>query len=64
MLADRPYFAVLVATLVAGLVVLGALVRVAVPLLVPAVLAVVEVVAFEELAGEGAAAVRETYRSS
>lgn len=64
MLADRPYFAVLVATLVAVLVVLGALVRVAVPLLVPAVLAVVEVVAFEELAGEGAAAVRETYRSS
>lgn len=64
MLADRPYFTVLVATLVIALVVLGALVRVAVPLLLPAVLAVVEVVAFEELAGEGAAAVRETYRSS
>lgn len=61
-LADRPYFAVLVATLAAALVVAGALVRVAVPLVLPGVLAVVEVVAFEELAGEGAAAVRETYR--
>jgi hypothetical protein len=61
-LVDRPYFAVLVATLVVVLVVLGALVRVAVPLLLPAVLAVVEVVAFEEVTGEGAAAVRETYR--
>ncbi|WP_435065091.1 hypothetical protein [Halobaculum sp. EA56] len=60
-LLDRPYFTVLVATLAAVVVVLGALVRVAVPLLVPAVLAVVEVVAFEELAGEGAAAVRATY---
>lgn len=62
MLLDRPYFAVLVATLVATLVVVGAMLRVAVPLLLPAVLAVVEVVAFEELAGDGAASVRETYR--
>ncbi|WP_435127419.1 hypothetical protein [Halobaculum sp. D14] len=62
MLLDRPYFTVLVATFAVVVVVLGALVRVAVPLLVPAVLAVVEVVAFEELAGEGAAEVRATYR--
>lgn len=64
MLIDRPYFAVLVATLVAVVGVVGAVLRIAVPLLVPGVLAVLEVVSFEEVAGEGAAAVRTTYRRS
>lgn len=62
MLLDRPYFAVLIATLAAVVVILATLLRVAVPLLVPTTLAIVEVVSFEELAGEGAATVRATYR--
>ena len=61
-LADEPAFAVLLSALAGTVLVAGAALRVTLPLLVPAILAVVEVVAFEELAGDGAATVRATYR--
>lgn len=59
---DEPAFAVLVGVGFAVALSVGAVVRVLLPLVVPGVLVVVEVVAFEELAGDGAGAVRATYR--
>jgi hypothetical protein len=61
-LVDRPAFAVVLSTVAAVVLVGGAALRVTFPLLVPGVLAVLEVVAFEEHVGDGAAAVRATYR--
>jgi hypothetical protein len=61
-LLDRPAFAVILSTIVGVVLVGGAALRVTFPLLVPGILAVVEVVAFEEHVGDGAATVRATYR--
>jgi len=61
-LVDRPAFAVLLSTIAAVVLVGGAALRVAFPLLVPGILAILEVVAFEEQLGDGAATVRATYR--
>ncbi|WP_049898168.1 hypothetical protein [Halococcus agarilyticus] len=59
---DHPSFSVLVAAGVGAVLLAATTVRVAIVLVLPGVLAVVEIVAFEELAGDGAAAVRSTYR--
>jgi len=61
---DHPSFTVLVAAAVAGVLLAGSAAVVTVVLLVPGVLAIIEVVAFEEVAGDGAAAIRSTYRRS
>lgn len=63
-LVDRPAFAILLSTIAAVVLVGGAALRVTFPLLVPGVLAILEVVAFEEQLGDGAATVRATYRRS
>jgi hypothetical protein len=61
-LVDRPAFAVVLSTIAAVVLVGGAALRVTFPLLVPGILAVLEVIAFEEHLGDGAATVRATYR--
>lgn len=61
-LVDRPAFAIVLSTVAAVVLVGGVALRITFPLLVPGVLAVLEVVAFEEHLGDGAATVRATYR--
>jgi len=61
-LVDRPAFAIVLSTIAAVVLVGGVALRVTFPLLVPGILAVLEVVAFEEHLGDGAATVRATYR--
>jgi len=61
-LVDRPAFAIVLSTVAAVVLVGGVALRVTFPLLVPGILAVLEVVAFEEHLGDGAATVRATYR--
>lgn len=61
-LAETPSFTVLYAFLVGVLAVVCAAVGVAVPLVLPGLLAVLEVVAFEEQSGVGAASVVRAYR--
>jgi hypothetical protein len=61
-LAETPSFTVLYAFVVGVLVLVCAAVGVAVPLLLPGLLAVLEVVAFEEQSGVGAETVVRAYR--
>ena len=59
---DHPYFSVLVAAAIGGVLLVATAVRVVIALVLPGALAIIEIVAFEEIAGDGAAAVRSTYR--
>jgi len=59
---DHPSFAVLLAASVGVVLLAASAARITVVVLLPGVLAAVEVVAFEEVAGDGAAAIRSAYR--
>jgi len=59
---DHPSFAVLLAAGVGVVLLAASAARVTIVVLLPGVLAAVEIVAFEEVAGDGAAAIRSAYR--
>lgn len=59
---DHLSFSVLVAAGVGAVLLAATAARIVIALVLPGALAIIEIVAFEEIAGDGAAAVRSTYR--